>query len=158
MLLLRRATSQGGTGGSVGLGLVVAVVADVLVDGVLIGLSVALATGTGLIFALALAPEMGLLGLTAAEGVTARLTGPRTIAVSAAIGVAIAAGGAVGWAVAQAPPALGTTVLGVGASVVMNLVLEELLREAHRNESGVTEVAVLFGCFLPLFLAGVAVG
>ena len=54
--------SQAGAGG-----LVPTVATDILVDGVLIGMSAALGAGTGLIFAIALAPEMGLLGLTAGE-------------------------------------------------------------------------------------------
>lgn len=54
--------SQAGAGG-----LVPTVATDILVDGVLIGMSAALGAGTGLIFAIALAPEMGLLGLTAGK-------------------------------------------------------------------------------------------
>ena len=51
-----------------------------------------------------------------------------------------------------------TAILGVGASVIVYLVMEELLREAHEVDAGAGEVAVLFGCFLPFFLAGVVVG
>jgi ZIP family zinc transporter len=47
----------------------------------------------------------------------------------------------------------------LGASVIIYpLILEELLREAHQTDAGLVEVAILFACFLPFFLAGIAVG
>lgn len=139
-------------------GLVVTVAVDVLVDGVLIGLSAALGSGTGLLFAVALAPEMGLLGVTAAQALAQRWSPGRIIATAAAVGAAITAAGALGWVVAHTNAAAVTAVLGVGASVIIYLILEELLREAHDTDTGPLEVAVLFACFLPFFLAGVATG
>lgn len=157
MLAIRVVGGEGGeseAGGS----LVLAVVVDILVDGVLIGLSAALGAGTGLVFALALAPEMGLLGVTAASALTGRWSPSRIIAVAAGIGAAITAAGALGWLVAHGPGALVTTVLGLGASVIIYLIMEELLREGHETDAGPAEVAVLFGAFLPFFLAGIAAG
>lgn len=144
---------QGGVGS-----LVVTVVVDIVVDGVLIGLSAALGSSTGLLFAIALAPEMGLLGLTAAESLKNRWPPGRLVVAGAGIGVAITGAGAIGWAVAHTNAAVITAVLGVGASVIVYLILEELLREAHETDAGPLEVTVLFGCFLPFFLAGIAVG
>lgn len=156
MLAIRRFAGEERHGG---LGsLVVTVVTDVLVDGVLIGLSAALGSGTGLLFAIALAPEMGLLGVTAAQSLVERWPRERVIAAAGGIGVAIAAAGGLGWLVAQGSAPLIAGVLGLGASVIIYLIMEELLREAHEIDAGSIEVAVLFGFFLPFFLAGVAIG
>jgi ZIP family zinc transporter len=46
----------------------------------------------------------------------------------------------------------------LGASIIIYLILEELLREAHQTDAGPAQVAILFACFLPFFLAGIAVG
>lgn len=156
MLAIRRFAADGGAGGMGSL--VVTVVTDILVDGVLIGLSAALGSGTGLLFAIALAPEMCLLGITATEALEKRWPPGRIVAAGAAIGIGITGAGGLGWLVAQGPAALGTAVLGVGASVIVYLIMEELLREAHEVDTGPVEVAVMFACFLPFFLAGIAVG
>lgn len=137
-------------------GLVPTVVTDILVDGVLIGLSAAIGSGTGLLFAIALAPEMGLLGLTAGGRLTQRWPNRRVIAAAATVAAAITGAGALGRVLAQTDQTVTTTVLGVGASVIIYLVLEELLREVHETDTGPVEVAVLFGFFLPFFLAGIA--
>ena len=146
--------ADGGGPGS----LVVTVLSDILVDGVLIGLSAALGSGTGLLFAIALAPEMGLLGVTAAGSLRARWSDRTVVSTAAAIGAAITGAGALGWLVAQGPSWLATGVLGLGASVITYLIMEELLREGHEIDTGAWEVGVLFGCFLPFFLAGLATG
>lgn len=145
--------SEAGTGG-----LVPTVVTDILVDGVLIGLSAALASGTGLLFAVALAPEMGLLGVTAAQTLTRSWPAHRVVSAAGGVGAAITGAGALGWALAQTNRAVTTVVLGFGASVIVYLVLEELLREVHETDTGPIEVAVLFAFFLPFFLAGIATG
>lgn len=148
----------GGEGGAGPGSLVATVLTDVLVDGVLIGLSAALGSGTGLLFAVALAPEMGLLGVTAADSLTGRWRTGRVLAAALGIGLGITAAGALGWFIAQGGAALATGVLGLGASVIIYLIMEELLREAHETDAGPWEVAVLFGCFLPFFLAGIRLG
>jgi len=154
MLAIRGFLGSDEEGGAAAL--LVTVLTDILVDGVLIGLSAALGSGTGLLFAIALAPEMGLLGVTAAQQLRERWPARQVFLGGIAIGVAITGAGALGWLVAQANPATHTAVLGVGASVIVYLILEELLREAHETDTGPIEVAVLFGAFLPLFLTGIA--
>lgn len=156
MLAIRAFLGGEGEGGPGSL--VVTVLSDILVDGVLIGLSAALGSGTGLLFAIALAPEMGLLGVTAAGALADRWSAGRVLATAGGIGAGITAAGALGWLVAQDGAWLATGVLGLGASVIIYLIMEELLREAHETDTGPWEVAVLFGCFLPFFLAGIAVG
>lgn len=76
MLATRRIAGDEGSGmGS----LAVTVVTDILVAGALIGLSAALGAGSGLLFAIAFAPEMGLLGVTAAEALGKRWPPARII-------------------------------------------------------------------------------
>lgn len=137
--------------------LVPTVATDILVDGVLIGISAAIHPGVGLLFAIALAPEMGLLGATAAQTLSSSWAPGRVIGVAGGVGAGITGAGALGWLVAQAGRSFVTTVLGVGASVIVYLILEELLREVHETDTGPTEVAVLFAFFLPFFLAGIAI-
>ena len=93
----------------------VTVPTDIVVDGVLIGLSAALGAGTGLLFAVALAPEMGLLGVTATEAVGRRWSRRRVLVAAALVGLAITAAGGLGWVVAGGPSGLVTAILGVGA-------------------------------------------
>ncbi|MDA8297822.1 MAG: hypothetical protein M0004_14785 [Actinomycetota bacterium] len=124
----------------------------------LIGTSAAIGSGTGLLFAIALAPEMGLLGLTAGRSLARRWRAPRVVLAGGLVGAAITAAGALGWALAQTNAAVTTAALGLGASVIVSLVLEELLREVHETDTGPVEVAVLFAFFLPFFLAGIATG
>lgn len=156
-MLAIRAFSPSETDAGAG-GLVPTVVTDILVDGVLIGVSAAIGSATGLLFAIALAPEMGLLGLTAGGSLTQKWPNRRIITAATTVAAAITGAGGLGWALARTNRAVTTTVLGVGASVIIYLVLEELLREVHETDTGPAEVAVLFGFFLPFFLAGIATG
>ena len=154
MLIIRaRARTEDGEGGGT---LAITILTDVLVDGVLIGLSAALGSATGLLFAIALSPEMGLLGMTAAASFAGRQPPSRILLAAAGIGGGITAGGALGWILSRAHPSIATGVLATGASVIIYLIMEELLREAHETDAGPLEVAVLFGFFLPYFHAGIA--
>ncbi|MFI6073939.1 hypothetical protein ACIA5C_20430 [Actinoplanes sp. NPDC051343] len=98
---------------------VVTAAVDILVDGVLIGLSAALGAGTGLLFAVALATEMGLLGVSAAAALRKRRPSGRVVAAAAGIGAAIRAAGSLGWVIAQSGSFAATAVLGLGASVII---------------------------------------
>ncbi|MGH9087375.1 MAG: hypothetical protein ACRDYZ_04580, partial [Acidimicrobiales bacterium] len=88
---------------------------DIMVDGVLIGLSATIGSGTGLLFATALAPEMGLLGITAAQSLARRWDRRRIVTAAAVVGVSITGAGALSWTVARAGGAAVAAVLGVGA-------------------------------------------
>jgi ZIP family zinc transporter len=79
MLAIRVLAGGQGEGGQSSL--VVTILTDVFVDGVLIGLSAALGYRTGLLFAIAVAQELALLGVTAADALidrwpAGRLTAP----------------------------------------------------------------------------------
>lgn len=156
-MLALRAFSRSEGEVSVG-SLVPTVATDILVDGVLIGISAAIGSGTGLLFAIALAPEMSLLGLTAGQSLARRWRARRIVLAGGLIGATITGAGALGWALAQTDAAVTTAVLGLGASVIVYLVVEELLREVHETDTGPIEVAVLFAFFLPFFLASTAIG
>lgn len=109
---------------------------NILIDRVLIGLSAALGSGTGLLFAISLAPEMGLLGLTAGQTLSRSWPGRRVAVAAGGVGAAITAAGALGWALSRTDQAVSTAILGLGASVIVYLVLEELLREVHETDTG----------------------
>lgn len=62
---------------------------------------------------------------------------PRRILLAAAgIGGGITAGGALGWLVSRSGPAIATGGLAMGAGVIVYLIMEELLREAHETDLG----------------------
>lgn len=71
------------------------------------------------------------------------------IGTATGIDAAITAARALGWLAAHATAALATAVLGLGASVIIYLIMEELLREAHETDTETWQVAVLFGYVLP---------
>lgn len=96
--------------------------------------------------------------MSAAAALRKRRPSGRVVAAAAGIGAAIMAAGSLGWVIAQSGSFAATAVLGLGASVIIYLVLEELLREAHETDTGPWEVAVLFTGFLPFFLIGIAAG
>lgn len=147
-MLAVRASSPSESGGGAGR-LVPTVNTNILIDRVLIGLSAALGAGTGLLFAISLAPEMGLLGLTAGQTLSRSWPGRRVAVAAGGVGAAITAAGALGWALSRTDQAVSTAILGLGASVIVYLVLEELLREVHETDTGPLEVAVLFGAVPP---------
>lgn len=74
-----------------------------------------------------LAPEMGLVGLTAGRALANRWPPRRIVLAVVLVASAITGAGALGWVLAQMGAAVTTTVLGLGASVIVYLVLEELL-------------------------------
>jgi len=63
-----------GQGGATSLG--ATIIADITVDGILIGLTIARGSRTAIVFAVCLAPEMFLLGITAADDFSEARTGP----------------------------------------------------------------------------------
>jgi hypothetical protein len=66
--------------------------------------------------------------VSAASRCWSALPSPRLVQHAAAgIGAGIAAAGALGWLTTQATAALATAVLGLGTSVILSLITEELL-------------------------------
>jgi ZIP family zinc transporter len=143
-----------GQGGATSLG--VTIIADVSVDDILMGLTMAGGSRAAIVFAVALAPETFLLGITAAEDFSQSKDWawlPK-IGVTAAIGLAILFGAFAGGLLRLAPDAVRTGLLAFGAIAISYLVMEELLREAHGQKASPTMAAMFFVGFMPFFLAG----
>ena len=144
---------------SAGMGsLAMAIIADVLTDGVLMGLSIASGSTVAIVFVVALVPELTFLGVT----LTSKLGGEdwsawRRMGVSAGIGAGIVVGGVLGALARSGPGPLATFIEGFGAIALAYLVTEELLREAHRGKEKPCMAAMFFTGFVPLFLAAVGV-
>lgn len=143
-----------------GLGsLAITIIADVITDGVLMGLAMASGSPVAIVFVVALVPELTFLGVT----LTSKLGGEswrttRRVAVSAAIGAAIVVGGILGALARFGPEALATSIEGFGAIALAYLVTEELLREAHQGDETPWMALMFFVGFVPVFLAAAAIG
>jgi ZIP family zinc transporter len=147
MVIRTRAAGAGGTTLGITIG------ADVVVDGILIGLSVADGAPTGYVFVAALVPEMTLLGTEVSQEL-AREASSRVgrIAAPALLGLAVIAGAVVGAWMHSGPDWLTTFVQAFGAITLAYLVTEELLREAHREGDTPTRAVLFFVGFIPLFV------
>lgn len=154
MLLIR---AKGKTDGGSTLG--ITIVADVIVDGLLLGLSITSGGASAVLFVIGLVPEMALLGVTVSQEFAGREAGRRRkVAVPAVVGCFVVAGGALGaWARSGPSPVI-TVIEAFGAIALSYLVMEELLREAHEQAASPALAATFFLGFIPLFAAGVLFG
>ena len=130
-----------------------AIVIDLLIDGLLVGMGAALGEGQGRTLTIALTLEVLFLGLS----LTAELV-DRSLKTAVAIGVPIAASlaiavGAVGGAsvLGGASHATLAAVLAFGAAALLYLVTEELLVEAHETPDTNWHVIAFFAGFIILF-------
>jgi len=156
-MLWIRAQGQGrrqSGGGS----LTYAIIADVLTDGVLMGLSVATGSPVAYVFVVALAPELTFLGLTLTNKIGGNNWGAaRRIGFCALVGIGVVIGGVLGAWARSGPPALATVIESFGAIALSYLVMEELLREAHDEEESPWIAGTFFVGFIPFFLAAAIV-
>jgi len=135
-----------------------AVYIDSLVDGLLVGLTLITGKSAGMYMAVAMAVEMGFLGLTFAAACSGQPKRKAVIAVVAGP-VCLMLGSAVGGMVANAlavnePALVGCTAFGVAALLYM--VAEELLVSAHEEgEDHVwwIDLQVFVGFLLALVIA-----
>ncbi|MBI4940265.1 MAG: ZIP family metal transporter [Actinobacteria bacterium] len=146
-------SSEGAADGAshVPLGLVVVVGIDLLIDGLLVGLSTTLGAKQGVIITVALTLEILFLALAVTAELSERGAG-RRLAVGVTVGLGlVTAVGAVGGAavLGGAGPATLAAVLAFGAAALLYLVTEELLVEAHE----VPETPLLAGMFFVGFIA-----
>lgn len=129
-MMLIRARGQNASGSALGL----TIVADVITDGLLMGLSVLSGGASGFLFIAGLVPEMTLLGVTVAQELggehASRL---KKIAIPALVGCGVVVGGALGALAGSGPQALSTVIEAFGSIAICYLVMEELLREAHEQ-------------------------
>ncbi len=153
-MMLIRVIGEGASASTLGW----TIVADAITDGLLMGLTGASGSRTSLLFVIGLAPEMLLLGAMVAEEFAAGGSALRKVAIPGAIGFAVVAGGALGGWARSGPQWLATGIEAFGAVAISYLVMEELLREAHREGDSPLRAAAFFFGFIPLFAAGVLLG
>jgi ZIP family zinc transporter len=154
MLLIRLVTDRAG---KQGLSLAVTTITDVIVDGLLMGMSMTIGGPTAIEFAVALAPEMVLLGMTlAAELGQLGIRGWRRPGIPVFTGAGILAAALAGLVIERSSATAAPLVFGFGAAAIAYFVMEELLREAHRQLASPVMAALFFAGFLPFFIAGMA--
>lgn len=146
-----RVKGEGGAGSTLGL----TILADVMTDGVLIGFTSGAGDPRSFVLMAGFVPEMTLLGTTLAAEFSKGRGWKRTIEIPFLVGCAVVAGGALGGWARSGPEAIGTVILAFGTIAISYLVVEELLREAHRSGATPWLAATFFVGFIPLFAAGV---
>lgn len=127
-------------------GLVMATLIDVMIDGLLIGTGFAASSETGLVLALGLSVELLFLGLSLLSDV---IKGWRVVLMSSVLGALMFFSALSGHAVlVGASPQLISAILAFGVAVLLYLVTDELLVEAHEVEEKPSSTLWLFGGFL----------
>ncbi len=127
---------------------------DLLIDGLLLGIAFSLGSEQGILLAVGLTVEVLSLALTVAGDLRAR--GARRLVAAAApplLTLLLAAGAVVGVsALGGLSGAAFAAVLGLGSVALLYLVVEELLRDAHRIPDTPWITASFFAGFLLLLL------
>lgn len=133
--------------------LIITVSIDVVIDGVLIGVSFLAEAATGILIAVALAIEILFLGVAAVVALPRGLSTAKKLAVPATFGLLLLVGVTVGVValegVTGAPIAV---VLAFGSAALLYLVTEELLVKAQQVPETPTSTTLFFAGFLLIFL------
>lgn len=136
--------------------LIVLVGVDLLIDGILVGLSTVVSSEQALIVTIALTLEIVFLALSisielASRGFSRRIS----IGVPALLGLATAVGAIGGAALlADASTTVLATMLAFAAAALLFLVTEELLVEAHETEDTPLLTGLFFAGFLVVYALG----
>jgi ZIP family zinc transporter len=134
-------------------GLLITVGIDMIIDGVLIGVTFLAEAATGIIIAVALAIEVLFLGVAGVVALPDGVTTARKLAVPATFGVLLTTGVTVGVValdgVTGAPIAV---ILAFGAAALLYLVTEELLVKAGKVPETPVSTTLFFVGFLSIFL------
>jgi len=134
-------------------GLLITIGIDMLIDGVLIGVTFLDNPDTGIIIAVALAIEVLFLGVAGVVALPRELSMGRKLAVPAAFGLLLATGVTGGvlalGGVTGAPIAI---ILAFGSAALLYLVTEELLVKAAKVPETPTSTTLFFVGFLAIFL------
>jgi ZIP family zinc transporter len=162
MMLIIQAVStrleeRSGGGKNDGWGFIAVVVVDLLVDGLLVGVTANAAEGKeqqALLIAVALAVELLALGLsmgaTSVENGEAR---GRTILIASCVALSPIVGSVAGFLLAGAlTGAAIEAVLAFAVAALLYLAAEELLKEAHEVAETPLSTALFFGGFLAVLL------
>lgn len=134
-------------------GLMAAMGVDVVLDGVLIGLSFAAGEKQGLLLTIALVLELFFLGVSCATSLGAIGKSNLSIAkVCASLGAGLCVGAAAGAIVLNhVRPAYVDGLLAFGVAALLYLVTEELLVEAHEEPETPIQTGMFFLGFIVLF-------
>lgn len=142
MLALKSATERRGV--STGLALTAGI--DLLVDGLVLGISFVAGMQQGILLAIALTLEVLFLGLSLAGTLADSMSKMRAVVLTCAIGLALPLGALLGAPVSALPEAWQTGFYAFGLIALLYLVTEELLVEAHeRPESPLTTSMFFIG-------------
>ena len=134
-------------------GLLITVGIDMVIDGVLIGVTFLAEPSTGIIIAVALAIEVLFLGVAGVVALPDGMSTPRKLAVPAAFGLLLTTGVTVGILALDGvtgPPI--AIILAFGAAALLYLVTEELLVKAQKVPETPTSTTLFFVGFLSIFL------
>jgi ZIP family zinc transporter len=134
-------------------GLLITVGIDMVIDGVLIGVTFLAEAATGVLIAVALAIEVLFLGVAGVVALPKGVGTLKKLAVPAAFGVLLTGGVTVGVlsldGVSGAPIAV---ILAFGSAALLYLVTEELLVKAQKVPETPTSTTLFFLGFLAIFL------
>jgi ZIP family zinc transporter len=134
-------------------GLIITIAIDMLIDGVLIGVTFIEEAATGIIIALALAIEVLFLGVAAVVALPESMGTLRKMAVPATFGGLLTVGVVVGVLTLEgAPESIIAFVLAFGAAALLYLVTEELLVKAGKVPQTPVSTTLFFVGFLAIFL------
>lgn len=140
MLLLKKLTSklsnEESKGTGISYGLISAVGIDLMIDGILIGVSFLVGTKGGILIASALAIEIFFLGLSTTASLGARHVSVKTrLLLTLVLASLIPLGSIFGATLlSQLPKSYTDGLLAFGVAALLYLVTEELLVEAHTQE------------------------
>ncbi len=126
---------------------------DILIDGLVLGISFAAGARQGLLLTIALTIEVLFLGLALssklAESMKSRW---RVIGLTAAIGLGLPLGALLGGPIGMLPPAVLTAFYAFALIALLYLVTEELLVEAHEQPDTPLVASMFFVGFLALLM------
>ncbi len=134
-------------------GLIITVGIDMLIDGVLIGVTFIKGADTGAIIAIALAIEVLFLGVAVVVALPSGMSALRKLVVPAGFGLLLVTGVTVGVLTLDGAPE--TTIalfLSFGAAALLYLVTEELLVKAGKVPQTPVSTTLFFLGFLSIFL------
>lgn len=126
---------------------------DILIDGLILGISFAAGARQGLPLTIALTIEVLFLGLTlAAEFVETLASHSKVVALTGAIGLALPVGALLGGPVGSLPAPVLAGFYAFGLIALLYLVTEELLVEAHEQPDTPLVTSMFFVGFLLLLM------
>ena len=137
-----------------GIGLVVAVGVDIIIDGFLIGISFAAGAKQGLLLTIALSLELLGLGLATVTALhQAGISRWKSVGITAGLALLVLVGATVGTTLlAGVTGPLLNGVLAFGVAALLYLVTEELLVEAHEIPETTLVTSIFFVGFLVVLL------